>query len=304
MGRVFTIGESVYDIMIQSDQITGGCPGGAMLNVAVSCARTGLETYIITEYGNDILGNQIETFLNRNNVNTKFAYRFDSGKTPIAIAGIKDDAKADYDFYKNYPENRLVTELPEFSEDDILVFGSIYSLTPELYDKISRILKTARKNGVMIIYDPNIRKNAADNSEILHQAIKYFRKCDIVKGSDEDFVNIFGTKDSQTTYRNLRENAVTLIYTMGNNGVHLEASNTFSKFPATKLIPVNTIGAGDAFTAGLIYAFQKNGITRKELRKLDYKSWKEIIPVAIEFASDVCMSAENYISEIFAAKLT
>jgi fructokinase len=69
-----------------------------------------------------------------------------------------------------------------------------------------------------------------------------------------------------------------------------------------KITPVSTIGAGDNFNAGMIAAIYKNNITRDELAKMGEEKWGRIVSAGVDFASDVCLSYENYISADFAGK--
>jgi fructokinase len=53
----------------------------------------------------------------------------------------------------------------------------------------------------------------------------------------------------------------------------------------------------------MIAAIYKNDITKDQLAKMGEKEWSKVISLGVDFASDVCMSYENYISEEFAEKL-
>ncbi len=65
MGRIFCIGETVFDIIFQGTQPVAGKAGGSMLNSAVSMGRMDLPVYFISEYGNDPLGQHIDNFLKK-----------------------------------------------------------------------------------------------------------------------------------------------------------------------------------------------------------------------------------------------
>jgi fructokinase len=82
--------------------------------------------------------------------------------------------------------------------------------------------------------------------------------------------------------------------------VHLKTKVVDLKMPVPKLTPVSTIGAGDNFNAGLIYGFCKENVGKNELEK--NINWKKLLQHGIDFASEVCMSYDNYISEEFAER--
>jgi fructokinase len=66
---------------------------------------------------------------------------------------------------------------------------------------------------------------------------------------------------------------------------------------------VSTIGAGDNFNAGMIASLYRNGIRKDQPGLMGGDMWSKVISMGVDFASDVCMSYENYISEGFAATL-
>ena len=83
--------------------------------------------------------------------------------------------------------------LPEINEDDIFIYGSYYSLNPALRERMVEFLDYARQRKAILYYDPNFRK--AHAHEAIHLAptlLENFEYADIIRGSDEDFLNIFG----------------------------------------------------------------------------------------------------------------
>ena len=68
-------------------------------------------------------------------------------------------------------------------------------------------------------------------------------------------------------------------------------------YDVPEINPVSTIGAGDSFNAGIIYALDKLALTNSDINNIDILLWDKIIETGIAFASDVCMSYENYISD-------
>ncbi len=75
------------------------------------------------------------------------------------------------------------------------------------------------------------------------------------------------------------------------------------KFPVNKIVPVSTIGAGDNFNAGMITAIYQNKFKAEELHLLGETEWSKIVGMGVGFATHVCLSYENYISEEYAAEL-
>ena len=125
----------------------------------------------------------------------------------------------------------------------------------------------------------------------------------IIRGSDEDFQNIFGASSPDKAWDVIKNYCNCMVYTASSEGVFVRTTNFEGRFTVRKIKPVSTIGAGDNFNAGMIAAIYKNGITRDQLAEMGEDMWSKVISSGVDFASDVCMSYENYISEEFAEKL-
>jgi fructokinase len=303
MRKIYAIGESLVDIIFSKGEPRAAKAGGSMLNSAVSLGRIGLPVSLITEYGDDDPGALIDTFLSENGVRTDLVYRFKNGKTALALAFLDDKNDAHYTFYKDYPKNRLDIVIPEPGENDILLYGSIYSTTKEIRKNFLRLIENAKKNGALRIYDPNFRKAHLREMETLKPfIIANLGFASLVRGSDEDFRNIFGTEGPDQSWDIVKEYCDCLVYTANAAGVSVRTASFRGEFAVKKITPVSTIGAGDNFNAGLISSFYKNGIKAEDLSKLDKEMWGEVISTAIEFASSVCLSYDNYIDLAFASR--
>ena len=304
MRKIYGIGETVFDIIFKNGQPQAAKPGGAMLNSSVSLGRIGLPVSFISEYGNDNVGTLIDEFLNENDVKTNFVHHFSDGKTGLALAFLNEKNDASYTFYKNYPAKRLDIEFPVLNKDDIVLCGSIYAITPEIREKFRALTITAKENKAILIYDPNFRPtHSSDLDTLVPVIIENMQTAAIIRGSDEDFRNIFGSKNADEAWNVVSKYCNCLVYTANAEGVYVRTTGFSGRFPVKSIKPVSTIGAGDNFNAGMIAAIYKNSITRNQLDKIGEGEWSKIVSMGVDFASEVCMSYENYISREFASQI-
>lgn len=303
--RIFTIGETVYDIIFRNEQPMAAKPGGAMLNTSISLGRLGLPVSFISEIGEDEVGEKIIKFLCENNVVTNNVYKFRDGKTSLALAFLDESENANYSFYKLYPAKRLVVDFPEVKENDIVLFGSFFAITGEVREQLMKFMRRAFQNKVIIIYDPNFRKSYLDElPKVKNLILENISLASIVRGSDEDFRLIFGVENADDAFRILKENGCSfLIYTSSDKNVEFISEDIKLAVPVPKIKPVSTIGAGDSFNAGIIFSLYSQQINLSELAQIDTKTWKDIIETAISFGTHVCQSLDNYISEEFVVQL-
>jgi fructokinase len=303
MRKIYTIGETVLDILFKNKLPFTAKAGGACLNSAVTLGRLNLPVYFIGEYGMDEVGNIIDIFLKENNVSTQYVYRYYDGKSTLALAFLNENNDAGYDFYKIYPEKRLAVDFPEIMQDDIVLFGSIYAITVEVRKKLIEFIKQANKKKAIVIYDPNFRKqHLHELARLKPLIIDNFSHADIIRGSNEDFSFILGADDADEAYTVTGKHCENLLYTANKKGVYVRSAGINLTLPVKTIDPVSTIGAGDNFNAGIVYSLFRYNIGHKDLQNLDEKTWETIVTTAVEFATSVCMSYDNYISEEFAEK--
>ena len=304
MRKVFGIGETILDIIFRNDQPQKAVPGGSVFNGLISLGRLNVPVSFISELGNDRVGDMIRDFMEDNHITTEFVDRFPDGKSPISLAFLDDDKNANYIFYKDYPAQRLEVPLPKIEKDDIFVFGSYYSLNPVLRTRMVEFLQYAQERKAIIYYDPNFRKaHAHEAIRLMPTVLENLEFADIVRGSDEDFQNLYGKSDAQEVYKeHIQFYCDRFLTTHEANGVNLHTRNFTRHFDSPQIQPLSTIGAGDNFNACIIYGLLKYDVRHADLPSLDQDTWGKIIRCGMDLASEVCQSYDNYISKEFAAK--
>jgi fructokinase len=301
MRKIYTIGETVLDILFKNQLPFTAKAGGACLNSAVTLGRLNLPVYFLGEYGMDEVGNIIDAFLKKNHVSTQYVYRYYGGKSTLALAFLNENNDASYDFYKIYPDKRLDVKFPDISQDDIVLFGSIYAITLEVRSKLMEFIREANKKKAIVIYDPNFRKqHLHDLTKLRPLIFENMSHANIVRGSNEDFSFILGADDADEAYAEVSTHCKNLLYTANRTGVFVRTERYSLTCPVKPLDPVSTIGAGDNFNAGIVYSLFRHNIGYNDLSALPENTWKEIVATAVEFATHVCMSYDNYISDEFA----
>lgn len=305
MRRIYAIGEIVFDIIFQEGVVKEARAGGSSLNCSVSLGRLSANVSLISAVGNDEHGKIIDNFLKTNNVNTDFIERKLDGKTTVALAFLDENQNANYSIYKD--NSLAVSDVSKinFSANDLLICGSLFSVSEETYRFASELMENANCNNSIVYYDPNFRKQyLAELEKLMPRYLLNTSKADIIRGSDEDFFYLFGTYNAQDIFYKIPnfQNKV-LIYTKGSKGVELITNRLHISMETPEIEPVSTIGAGDNFNAGILYMLVKENITKDNLLKIEEVLWKKILKTAQLFAADVCMQFGNSISEDFALKI-
>ena len=299
MRKIIGIGETVFDIIFKNGQPISGRAGGSVFNALVSLGRMGQNPIFISEVGDDMVGKNIKKCMTDNGVSTEYLCPLYDHQSPLALAFLDENEHPEYMFYKDYPkENRLDYTMPDIQPDDIVIFGSFFALDQNVREQLMEILNMARNQEAIVYYDLNFRKNHAwQVRHLMPEILENMEYATIIKGSDEDFVNIYNETNSQQTYDDHIEFFTkNFIYTEGENGATIYGNNFKKHYDAQKTDLVSTVGAGDSFNAGIIYGLLKNRIRMRDLKDgLDEETWDDIVKYGVMFSSKVCSSIENYI---------
>jgi fructokinase len=304
MQQIYAVGETILDIIFREGQPKAAKPGGSSFNASITLGRLGAPITFISEMGNDRVGDMILEFMEKNGVGSEYMSRYKNGQSAIALAFLNEKADAEYQFYKDYPHQRLEVEFPEFNVDDLLMFGSFYALNPGIRPRVRELLLKATSAGVTVIYDPNFRSShLAERDQLIPVIKENMDFADIVRASDEDLQNIFGVDHVDEAWNKVKEHCPVLIYTANANGVNLRSRKVSLTVEVDRIEPVSTIGAGDTFNAGLLYGIWRNGFKRDQIADLGSETWESLIKEAISFSREVCLSYDNYLPEEFAEKI-
>lgn len=308
MRKVIGIGETTLDIIFKDGQPINAVPGGSAFNAIISLGRAGVNTTFIAETGNDRVGRRIIDFLKENGVNADYINVFPDSKSPISLAFLDEENNADYLFYKDHPHDRLEFVYPEVNADDIIVFGSFFSVNPVVRPQVADFLEYAHKRGAILYYDVNYRASHKDEiMKITPNLIENLEYADVVRGSHDDFSILYRMPEAQRVYTaEISFYCKKFICTDGANPIEVRAENGFGKaydVPKNDHV-VSTIGAGDNFNAGFIYGLIHNGITKDEiLRGLSEAQWDQCIACGQQFSAESCKDIYNYISKEYGERL-
>ncbi len=297
MRRVFGLGEALLDIIFKDNTPISAKPGGSVLNALVSLSRVNFRTYLISELGADAVGNIIATFLYENRINTNYIYRHRDGSTTLALAFLDDRNDAKYQFYKNNGEGHFLIEKPKFREEDIFLFGSTLAINPIFRAKVKEFIGIAHRRGATIIYDPNCRKDHTEDTETLQYIEENFSKSSIIRCSDEDLQYIYGSIGLEESILKVKHFCKNVVVTQNSKNVIFDFENIRREYPVAQIDPISTIGAGDNFNAGIIYALTKIASTKTNLSHISALQLDIIAKSGIDFSTEVCLSINNYISE-------
>ena len=291
--RVIGIGETVLDILFKDNRPQKAVPGGSTFNSIISLGRAGVPCAMVTEVGDDHIGDMTCQFLRENGVSDAFVRRRMGTKSHVTLAFLDEHNDAQYIFYKDHASAALDGELPHIQEDDMVLFGSFFAINPAIRPAVRSMLSEAHNAGAWLYYDINFRKtHIADIPDVMPNIEENMRLANVVRGSMEDFGYLYNLTDADAIYALVRRFCSTLILTDGARTIRVYTPEGCATYPVKPIETVSTVGAGDNFNAGYIYAI-RNGIDDPAAR----------IAMAQRWSQDVCRQLGNNISDELVTQL-
>lgn len=269
MAKIVSFGELLVDMVSDADASLADAPrflkapGGAPANVAVGLQRLGIEARFVGQVGRDPFGDWLKETIARENVDTQFLLQTDLARTTIAFVATRGDGKKDICFYRNPGADALLS--PKIISENVLedahIFhcGSISLSENPCRDTQFGCARLARKLGVLVSFDPNWRPSIWRDHGAAQELIwEMMRLSDVVKVADEEWEFVTGESGFKEGAQKIREAGPQLVVvTRGADGAYFNFANADGEticgevagFPVKA---IDTLGAGDAFLAGLL----------------------------------------------------
>jgi sugar/nucleoside kinase (ribokinase family) len=244
-------------------------PGGAPANVAVGLARLGAKSVFLGKVGSDQFGSFLSETLRIYGVDVSYLLFDPECLTTLVFISSRSDGKKDMLCYRNPGADILIRpdEIPEtlFNNAKVFHFGSLSLSQSPAREATFRALDYAKHRGLFISFDPNYRPSVwASPDDARAQILTAMSYADFVKIAEEEWETVTGTPDYSAGSQALIERGISAVaVTLGDRGCYYRNKNGDGTIPAPIVDCVDTIGAGDSFTAALLYQFlQGDRITR------------------------------------------
>jgi fructokinase len=256
-GHALVIGEALIDIVRRSDGSESEHVGGSPANVALGLGRLGREVELLTWIALDDHGRTIREHLEDSGVSLVRGSE-SAIHTPVARAFVDAGGVAQYDFDLTWAVSpgAAITRRPL-----IVHTGSIGAVLPPGATQVRSLVESMSETAT-ITYDPNVRPALMGNPvTALQQIEQLVELADIVKVSDEDLEWLDPESPPNNLARQWLESGPSIVVvTRGSKGATAFIGDGRKVDATAPQVPVaDTVGAGDAFMAGLIDGLWSQG---------------------------------------------
>lgn len=277
---VVALGELLIDMTDNGTSMQGNTlfeanPGGAPANVLAMLAKYSHSVAFIGKVGDDIFGHRLVSVLSESGIDAENVIIDKEARTTLAFVQTREDGDRDFSFYRNPGADLLLKkeeiDVVRIEHAKIFHFGSLSMTEPKIREATRYAVSIAKRAGVLISFDPNLRVPLWNNLENAKEQIWYgIAQCDILKISDNEIQWLTGEKDYTNGVKKIldRYNIPLILVSMGKEG-----SRAYYKFgdpsdnavmveekPFINAGTIETTGAGDTFLGSVLHFILEKGI--------------------------------------------
>src|SRR3954447_1737735 len=286
------VGEALVDLVGQRGGRTlAAHAGGSPANVALGLARLGNPVTLKTRVGRDAFGAMVRDHLEASGVVVDAGPGDDKVSTTIAIATLAAGI-ASYDFRIEWDVASLV---PLPVETRCLHTGSLGTVLPPGAANVIDLMEREHARGrVTVSYDPNVRPALMGEAATARPSVeRLVGLSDVVKVSDEDLRWLYPDRpDEEVAKVWLASGPALVVVTRGGAGVYAVSRGVELRRPAIRIDLVDTVGAGDSFTSGLLDGLRRAdliGAARRDaLAAIDEATLADVVDDAAQIAAITC----------------
>ncbi|MEC8420983.1 MAG: carbohydrate kinase [Verrucomicrobiota bacterium] len=279
--RIVAMGDGLWDLFPDGPRF-----GGATANYACHASILGGEVFMVSGVGKDDRGRALLKVYQKHEVNTELIQEVNDFPTGIVTVELREKGLPTFTIGENAAWDNWVwnEEIEQkVKSADALYFGTLGQRGQSARNGIRQALKIAKASQIPRILDVNLRAPFYDDALIRESVIL----CSVLKISDEELQRVAQACELNSS---LSDNAVLVelrtkfqldivVVTRGAEGAVLVSEEGVFEQPGVPTTVVDTVGAGDSFTASMT------------LGLLAAKDSSEILGEACKVAAGVCSHA-------------
>ncbi len=251
VNTIVGLGEILWDLLPAGRQL-----GGAPFNFAFHCHQLGHPSCIVSRVGNDDLGRAIRAQLRERNLGDDYVQSDAAHPTGTVRVDVDAEGQPTFTITPDVAYDYLAWDertSSVFRAARAVCFGTLIQRHPSARGVVRRALRAATR--ALIIYDINLRQHFYDRATIeesLHAS-------HWAKLNNEELTVLYdilgmpiASEPAALADLRRRYGLDLACLTRGARGCLVQSANEEVDLPGCKVQVVDTVGAGDAFTAGLL----------------------------------------------------
>ena len=249
-------GEALIDL-VERDGTLYPLPGGGPFNTAVALGRLGVPTGFLGRFSYDQFGELLVGLLRESGVDDRYVLR-GSAPTPVAVVHTSEGGDAAYSFHLAGTAYADLTpeDLPDLGEEVVaLHLGTLALATDPPASALEGLMRRESERRLIMV-DPNVRPDVIGDRDVyLARFESWLAYAHLVKLSARDAEWLYpDLRPEACAQRLLSLGAQLAVVTLGPDGALAISGAGEARVASPPVVVVDTVGAGDAFSAGLLRA--------------------------------------------------
>lgn len=294
---IVVCGEALIDLVPAGGDLWRALSGGGPANTAVALARLGTPTAMLARLSDDAFGGQLRKRFVDNNVDLRWAPAAVESTT-LAIVGLDEHGGARYTFHLEGTADWQWRESeipPSFGADVVAIQAGSMGLIGAPGGRLLEAMLVRERPRRVISVDPNVRPIMCSSADEYRAVVeRWLGIAHIMKVSSDDVRWLCPDRQPLEVARRWAGSGPSLVVlTSGADGAHaFTASGLSVAAPGVKVDVVDTIGAGDTFTAGLLHSLEQQGCLDIEaLSRLSETQLQTALRYAAQVSALACTRA-------------
>ena len=260
---LFTFGESL-SVFISSDTDSvmsattfERVTAGAEVNVAVALSRLGLKAQYFSRFGNDQLGSVMMADIEAEGVDVSLAKRVDSftgamvrnpGKSaPVEISYLRKGSAAS----TIEPSDILDSYIS--STRWLHATGITRAISESGAKTVKHALEKAAQLKIKSSFDLNIRRKLWSEDAARKVLEPLARDVELLIGGEDEYQVVFGQVEPKQILAEVNKRGCKIaVMTKGDQKMRFSIDGNYEEITPPKVVAVDPVGSGDAFTGGVI----------------------------------------------------
>jgi fructokinase len=294
-------GEALMDVFAAGSTPTGMALdariGGSPLNVALGLARLAQPVAFLGGVSTGFLGDRLMQALAEEGVNTATTHRL-AAPTTISLVGLDAQGVASYAFYGDGAADRSLPQAALSQPATAAVLAqakafhfSSYAMVVDPVASTQRSLIDQVWARSVVSYDPNVRLNVQPNITAWVDTLQWMLpRTAVLKVSDEDLGLLYpDTVPATLAAQWLAAGVQLVVVTRGAHGAWGWTAQHHVATPPVPVQVVDTVGAGDTFSAALLAGLAEHGaLSRQALAQLPVATLQTVMNFAAQAAAITC----------------
>jgi len=273
--RIITIGELLVEFVPCNPDGKLSQPGemiktasGSSGIFASAVGKLGNESGFIGQIGKDLLSQFVINVVKKQGVDTQHIKVVDEGKIGLSFVEYTESGRN----FQYYRDNSVGSQLDEdgvdaeyISNSAILHYpGMLLELSQSMQRACIKAVKIAKENGVIVSFDPNIRKELIQKDGAIDRMKWAVAQADILSPTLEEAKFITGEEDISKIIRKLHAMGPKIIaITKDEDGSIISCEDECLDFSGYSIDVIDPTGAGDTFSAALLVGIMKEWDLKK-----------------------------------------